>query len=84
MANERVLSFLVELKKEASCYILITLFMSDSLEKMNITILKAWFQSFKTRDGVQIDFGKRECSFGRADERLKSKNVLAPCSQMDR
>lgn len=57
--------------------------MSDSLKKMNITTLKARFHSIKTSYGVQRDFGKRECSFGHADERLKSKNVLAPCSEMD-
>lgn len=37
---------------------------------MNILTLKAMIHSFKTRDGVHRDFGKRECSFGRADERM--------------
>lgn len=73
MANERGLSFLAQSKKT-----LTTLFLSDSSQKMNSTTLKARFRSFIMRDCVQRDFGEGECSFGRADERLNSKNVLAP------
>lgn len=81
MLNETVLSFSMELKKR----LVVTLwFSSDSPQKMNTTM------TLKARD-LQL-YNKIQCpktfsvggwSFGCANERLISRNLLAPCSNMD-